>query len=170
MTNGSPDDREQRRERAIGVAFALAGSTMFAASLLFAQVVLRARASAGMPAHARPAIAIAVLITVAQVVGSVALTSAESRRASLLLATVASMASAAVAAIGGHLAFHRIGRDSFDVITSALLAWHAAHALATAVACASDWRAGTAPRATTRVLAPHTSLVWLVIVGALWWV
>ena len=175
MSIESPDIA-RARESAVGVAFALAGSSMLAASLLFADVVLRVRTAGGMPASDRPPMSTAVAVTGLLVLANLAFgATVPSRksdtpwlRAPALLAVMLGLAGAAVEAYGGHVMFHASGRDAFGAIASALFAWHALHVVAASVATIRVLRRDRAALASPALLWNHVAFAWIVIALALW--
>lgn len=175
--NAEPTEAMARaRESAVGVAFALAGSSMLAASLVFAQVVLRLRTAGGLPAASRPSAVIAMMVTSLMVLANLAFaatsparrTDVAWRRGPALVAVAFGLTTAVVEAYAGHVLFHAPGRDVFGAIAAALFAWHALHMTAASIATMRVLRRDRAALAAPALLWNHAAFAWIGLAVALW--
>ncbi|MEI8255506.1 MAG: hypothetical protein WCJ30_07510 [Deltaproteobacteria bacterium] len=176
MTAESPDVVERARERTMGVAFALAGSSMLAASLVVADVVMRVRFASHVPATSRPPMEAAVAVTALLVLTNLGFgTVAAKRNAERSLrrwgawaAIVLGLCAAAVEFRAGLALFRAPARDVFGAIGAALLAWHGLHQTIAAVATVRALPRGPSAFAAPALLWNFAAFAWIVLAAVLW--
>ncbi len=176
MTVESPEAVERARERTMGVAFALAGSAMLAASLVFADVVMRVRSATRVPATSRPALETAAMVTVLLVLtnlafGAVVPGRGEERRVrrGFAFAAIALGLCVAVVEFRASLALFRApGRDVFGAIAAALLAWHGLHQTIAALATTRALPRGPSAFAAPALLWNFAAFAWIVLAAVIW--
>lgn len=176
MTIELPELVERARERTIAVAFALAGSSMLAASLVFADIVMRIRSAGHIPVASRPPVQLALLVTVLLVLmalafGAVAPGRGTARRVRRwrVYATVALGLCVAAVECRASFTLARVpDRDVFGAIAAALLAWHALHPTIASVATLRALSRGPSAFAAPALLWNFAAFSWIVLAAVLW--